>query len=161
MYFSKATLTRCGRPRCGAAIRWTITEAGKKQAVDAEPITNNHPHASKATRAVHCDVHGHLRSRTITTARPLVAGEARMMAHAITCTGTRTTPPPRRPAPARPRTPSPYDVLGIPRSANPTEIRRAYRRLARELHPDLNPDPGAAEKFKAVTRAYATLTGGR
>ncbi|GAA3144666.1 hypothetical protein GCM10010466_39710 [Planomonospora alba] len=155
MYFSKATLTRCGRPGCGAAIRWTITEAGKKQAVDADPIPDSHPHTHKATRAVHCDVHGRLRSRTITTARPLAAGEARMMAHAATCTGTRTTPPPRRP-----RARAPHDVLGVPATATREQIRSAYRRLARELHPDLNPDPAAAEEFKAVTRAYAALTGG-
>lgn len=51
-----------------------------------------------------------------------------------------------------------YDVLGISNNASSDEIKKAYRKLARELHPDLNPDPAAAEKFKEVTTAYETLS---
>ncbi|HEX2240079.1 MAG TPA: molecular chaperone DnaJ [Actinomycetota bacterium] len=52
-----------------------------------------------------------------------------------------------------------YEVLGISPQATPDEIKRAYRRLARELHPDANrDDPGAADKFKEVTRAYEVLS---
>lgn len=50
-----------------------------------------------------------------------------------------------------------YDVLGVARDADPQEIKRAYRRLARELHPDLNPDPVTQERFKDVTVAYEVL----
>jgi molecular chaperone DnaJ len=50
-----------------------------------------------------------------------------------------------------------YDVLGVDTEASPDEIKKAYRKLARELHPDINPDPIAAEKFKEVTAAYETL----
>lgn len=50
-----------------------------------------------------------------------------------------------------------YDVLGVARDANPDELKRAYRRLARELHPDVNPDPATQERFKEVTAAYEIL----
>lgn len=51
-----------------------------------------------------------------------------------------------------------YDVLGVARDADAQEIKRAYRKLARELHPDLNPDPVTQEKFKDVTVAYEVLS---
>src|SRR5918998_1979465 len=51
-----------------------------------------------------------------------------------------------------------FGVLGLPRSASDNEIKRAYRRLARDLHPDVNPDPEAKERFQEVSRAYQALT---
>jgi molecular chaperone DnaJ len=51
-----------------------------------------------------------------------------------------------------------YDVLGVTRDASDADIKKAYRRLARELHPDVNPSPDAAEKFKDVTHAYDVLS---
>src|ERR1041384_649816 len=47
-----------------------------------------------------------------------------------------------------------YGILGVNREAGPDEIKRAYRRLARELHPDVNPDPAAQERFKAINAGY-------
>jgi molecular chaperone DnaJ len=51
-----------------------------------------------------------------------------------------------------------YAILGVARDATPEEIKRAYRRLARELHPDVNPDQAAQERFKDVTGAYEVLS---
>ena len=51
-----------------------------------------------------------------------------------------------------------YDVLGVPESATPKEITSAYRKLARQLHPDANPDDKAAEeRFKNVSAAYEVI----
>ena len=51
-----------------------------------------------------------------------------------------------------------YDILGVPRTATADEIKKAYRRLARKYHPDVNPgDKGAEEKFKEATAAFEVL----
>ena len=51
-----------------------------------------------------------------------------------------------------------YEVLGVSRDASEDEIKKAYRRLARQLHPDVNPSEEAAERFKLVTHAYDVLS---
>ncbi|HEY5134777.1 MAG TPA: molecular chaperone DnaJ [Candidatus Nanopelagicales bacterium] len=51
-----------------------------------------------------------------------------------------------------------YAVLGVSHDATGEEIKRAYRKLARELHPDVNPDPAIQDRFKEVTAAYEVLS---
>jgi molecular chaperone DnaJ len=51
-----------------------------------------------------------------------------------------------------------YEILGVGRDATGEDIKKAYRRLAREYHPDVNPDPTAEERFKEVSAAYEILS---
>src|SRR4051794_17844573 len=51
-----------------------------------------------------------------------------------------------------------YAALGVARGASAEEIQRAYRKLARQYHPDVNKDPGAEEKFKEISEAYDVLS---
>src|SRR5436309_1662137 len=51
-----------------------------------------------------------------------------------------------------------YALLGLPRNATVEQIRSAYRKLARQYHPDVNKDAGAADKFKQITEAYEVLS---
>lgn len=50
-----------------------------------------------------------------------------------------------------------YETLGLERTATQDEVKRAYRKLARKLHPDVNKEPGAEEKFKEAGEAYEVL----
>jgi molecular chaperone DnaJ len=51
-----------------------------------------------------------------------------------------------------------YEVLGVERGASDAEVKKAFRRLARELHPDVNPDPQATDRFKEAAEAYEVLS---
>jgi molecular chaperone DnaJ len=51
-----------------------------------------------------------------------------------------------------------YETLGVDRDASFEDIKKAYRKLARSYHPDVNPDPKMAEKFKEITAAYEVLS---
>ena len=51
-----------------------------------------------------------------------------------------------------------YELLGVARDADADTIKKAYRRLARQFHPDVNPDPSTQERFKEVSQAYEVLS---
>jgi curved DNA-binding protein len=51
-----------------------------------------------------------------------------------------------------------YEILGVPRDASQDEIQRAYRKLARAYHPDVNHDPAAEDRFKDISEAYNVLS---
>ena len=51
-----------------------------------------------------------------------------------------------------------YEILGLSKNATDEEIKRAFRKLAKQYHPDINKDPGAEEKFKEIGEAYAVLS---
>ena len=51
-----------------------------------------------------------------------------------------------------------YSVLGVGRDATDAEIKRAFRRLAQQWHPDVNAEPEAAERFKEINQAYQVLS---
>lgn len=152
-------LTTChprgGRGGCGQSIRWTMTKAGKAFAVDPDP----HPDGNTAVMR---DAGGTLRSRRVTVEMPVQAYERLMMPHAATCKPTvkerPKMPPPSRPRPSQARAEGMYGVLGVARDADVADIRSAYRRLARALHPDKNPSAAARDRFKQVTEAYDVLS---
>lgn len=50
-----------------------------------------------------------------------------------------------------------YEILGVPRTASQGDIRKAYRKLAKEYHPDVNKDAGSSEKYKEINEAYEVL----
>ena len=55
--------------------------------------------------------------------------------------------------------PDPYSLLGVPKDASDADIKKAYRKLAKELHPDANLDnPKAGDRFAEVTHAYDLLS---
>ena len=51
-----------------------------------------------------------------------------------------------------------YQTLEIPENASADEIKKAYRKLARKYHPDINKEPGAEDKFKEINAAYEVLS---
>ncbi|MFO1541135.1 MAG: molecular chaperone DnaJ [Chloroflexota bacterium] len=51
-----------------------------------------------------------------------------------------------------------YDILGVPRGATDDEVKKAFRRLAQQWHPDVNREPGADERFKEINEAYQVLS---
>jgi hypothetical protein len=138
--------------RCGEPILWTTTAAGKRMAVDPRP-------ADDGNQACYRVSPGAWKSRSLSAADalPLARWEHRYRPHVASCTPkAKPKPkPPRAPRPAQAHLPL-YEVLGVARTATPDEIRTAYRRLARTLHPDVNPH--GADRFKQVTEAYDVLS---
>lgn len=51
-----------------------------------------------------------------------------------------------------------YATLGVSKNASQDEIKKAFKKLARKYHPDVNKDPGAEEKFKEINEAYTVLS---
>jgi len=51
-----------------------------------------------------------------------------------------------------------YKILGVSKTASPDEVKKAFKKLARKYHPDVNKDPGAEDKFKEINEAYTVLS---
>ena len=51
-----------------------------------------------------------------------------------------------------------YEIFNVPMNADTSEIKKAYRKLAKKFHPDINKDPGSDELFMMIQEAYETLT---
>ncbi|MEW6713175.1 MAG: DnaJ domain-containing protein, partial [Candidatus Riflebacteria bacterium] len=51
-----------------------------------------------------------------------------------------------------------YEVLGVPKNADEAELKKAFRNLARQYHPDVNKNEDAVEKFKEINEAYQILS---
>ncbi len=51
-----------------------------------------------------------------------------------------------------------YEVLGVPKNAGPDDLKAAFRKLARQYHPDVNKEADAEERFKEINEAYAVLS---
>lgn len=144
-----------GQQGCGQKVWWTETAKRKKLAVNFDPDEG------EGTTAVWQDAYRALRSRTVNDDQPLAPHEHLMMPHAATCPARKAKqeapkdPPPRTTAPPADAL---YARLGVTRTATAADIKRAYRRLVRQFHPDINPDPATAETFKEVTEAYDVLS---
>lgn len=130
------TCAHCDTP----VLQVTGVLTGGTFVVDATPDPSGEYAVSHAA--------GHSYARVWTSRRPVRAGEQTHRSHADTCTATAAAP--------TGTSSELYDVLGVAPGASRAEIRQAFRRLARALHPDVN--PRGAETFKQVTRAYDHLT---
>ena len=51
-----------------------------------------------------------------------------------------------------------YEILGVPRNASIDEIKTAFRKMARQYHPDVSKEPDAEERFKEINEAYGVLS---
>ncbi|MEV1168579.1 J domain-containing protein [Nonomuraea sp. NPDC049784] len=138
---------------CGKDVWWTRTAAGVEVPINLAP----HPDGNTA---VWRDVHGVLRSQRITPdLLALVPHAKRMTRHVETCTGKpRVQALPPRPPKTSPPAGRLYELLGVARTATQDDIKRAYRRLARHLHPDVNPDPKVRIRFQEIGEAYHVLS---
>ena len=51
-----------------------------------------------------------------------------------------------------------YEILGLPRNASPDDVKSAFRKLARQYHPDVSQEPNTEERFKEINESYAVLS---
>lgn len=138
--------------RCGAPVRQAICRGSRLVLLEPDPAPDSGEYAVR-----HMSI-SFLSGRLLTPHEQLRSGELRMRAHECPLRASTPPPPPPPRQAARPSDTSLYGVLGVARTATAVEIRSAYRRLASQLHPDINPDPEAAERFKAITEAYSVLS---
>lgn len=137
--------------RCGAPVIQAILKGPRVILLEPDPAPDSGEYAVYRTSI------SLFYGRPFASRQRLRSDELRMRAHACPLRGYTPPPPPPRQH-ARPSDTSFYGVLGVSRTASTVEIRSAYRRLASQLHPDINPSPESVERFKAITEAYSVLS---
>lgn len=122
------------------------------------PFCCLHRQSNTACNSRSCHLHATFYQQTISFL-PARSSAQLQHGHTLDTITVRLTTPGHSPLrPCRAAAATKYDVLGVTRTASDKDIKRAFRKLALKLHPDVNKEPGAAKAFTAAKEAYETLS---